>query len=144
MGTKRIFGSNMPSAQNPAMEVAMSDKDKSVIDKLFKDTVSEVVDTMASAMTPAPKKKRKNVAATTNEQVYIPEATDAAAMPTPLFTAPARKRKTHGKTKPAARAKKAKKINQQQDGRLQRRRDQPRRLRRRGNRSASSLVALYR
>jgi hypothetical protein len=93
---------------HPAMEVAMSDKDKSVIDK-FKDTVSEVVDTMASAMTPTPKKKRKNVAATTNEQVYIPEATDAAAMPTPLFTAPARKRKTHGKTKPAARTKKAKK-----------------------------------
>jgi hypothetical protein len=86
----------------------MNDKDKSVIEK-FKDTVSEVVETMASAMRPTPKKKRKNVAATTNEQVYIPEATDAAAMPPPLFIAPARKRKTRAKAKPASRAKKRQK-----------------------------------
>src|ERR1700733_11135085 len=33
----------------------------------------------------------KHVAGTTNEQVYMPEATDAAATPTPLF--PARKQK---------------------------------------------------
>jgi hypothetical protein len=84
----------------------MSDKDKSVIDK-FKETVSEAVETMASAMTPTPKKKRKNVAATTNEQVYIPEVTDAVAMPPPLFGAPPRKRKTRTKTKPAKSAKKA-------------------------------------
>jgi hypothetical protein len=82
----------------------MNDKDKSVIEK-FKDTVSEVVETMASAMTPTAEQKRKKVAASTNEQVYIPEATDAAAMPPPLFAAP-RKRKTRTKAKPAARAKK--------------------------------------
>jgi hypothetical protein len=84
----------------------MNDKDKSVIEK-FKDTVSEVVDTMASAMTPTPKKRRKNVAATTNEQVYIPEATDAAAMPPPLFAAPVSKGKSRAEAKPASRAKKA-------------------------------------
>jgi hypothetical protein len=82
------------------------DKEKSVIDK-FKDTISEAVGNMASAMTVAPEEKRKKVAATTNEQVYIPEATDAAAMPAPLFAAPARKRKTSASAKPASRAKKA-------------------------------------
>jgi hypothetical protein len=82
-----------------------SDKDKSVIDK-FKDTVSEAVENMASAMTPSPAEKRKKVAATTNEQFYIPDATDAAAMPPPLF-APVGKRKTRTKAKPASRAKKS-------------------------------------
>src|SRR2546421_10663465 len=85
----------------------MDDKDKSVIDK-FKETVSEAVGNMGSAMTPSPKEKSKKVAPTTNEQVYIPEATDAAAMPAPLFAAPARKRKTRAKAKTVNRAKKAK------------------------------------
>ena len=87
----------------------MDDKEKSVIDK-FKDTVSEVVGKVGSAMTPTAEEKGKKVAATTNEQVYIPEATDAAAMPAPLFGAPARKRKARAKPKhPAGAAKAARK-----------------------------------
>ena len=76
----------------------MDDKEKSVIDK-FKDTVSEVVGKVGSAMAPTGEGKGKKVAATTNEQVYVPEATDAAAMPAPLFGAPARKRKARAKPK---------------------------------------------
>jgi hypothetical protein len=82
-----------------------SDKDKSVIDK-FKDTVSEAVENMASAMRPTPEESQKKVAATTNEQFYIPDATDAAAMPPPLF-APLRKRKSRAKTKPTRSATKS-------------------------------------
>jgi|SRR5215208_1860583 len=89
----------------------MDDKDKSVIDK-FKETVSEAVGNMGSTMTPSPKEKSKKVAPTTNEQVYIPEATDAAAMPVPLFATPARKRKTR-----ATRAKKAAKKTKSAAGR---------------------------
>jgi hypothetical protein len=84
----------------------MDDKKKSVIDK-FKDTVSEAIENMASAMAPTAEQNRSKIAATTNEQVYVPEATDAAALPAPLFAAPARKRKTRAKTKPPSRAKKA-------------------------------------
>jgi hypothetical protein len=76
----------------------MHDKEKSVIDK-FKDTVSEVVGTMGSAMAPTAEEEGKKVAATTNEQVYVPEATDAAAMPAPLFGVPARKRKARAEPK---------------------------------------------
>jgi hypothetical protein len=76
----------------------MDDKEKSVIDK-FNDTVSEVVGKVGSAMAPTVEEKGENVAATTNEQVYVPEATDAAAMPAPLFGAPARKRKARAKPK---------------------------------------------
>jgi hypothetical protein len=82
----------------------MDDKEKSVIDK-FKDTVSEAVGNMVSAMTPTAEQKRSKIATTTNEQVYVPEAMDAAALPAPLFAAPARKRKTRAKTKPPSRAK---------------------------------------
>ena len=82
----------------------MDDKDKSVVDK-FKETVSEAVGNMGSAMTASPKEDSKN-AGTTNEQVYMPEATDAAAMPAPLFAAPARKRKTRAKAKTARKAAK--------------------------------------
>jgi hypothetical protein len=82
----------------------MDDKKKSVIDK-FKDTVSEAIENMASAMAPTAEQNRSKIAATTNEQVYVPEATDAAALPAPLFAAPARKRKTRAKTKPPSRAK---------------------------------------
>jgi hypothetical protein len=52
-------------------------KKKSIVERIS-DTVTEIVDT-ASAAAAA-------VAATRNEQVYIPEATDAAATPAPLFT----------------------------------------------------------
>ena len=94
----------------------MDDKDKSVIDKI-KDTVSEAVGNVGSAMTPSPKEKSKKVAPTTNEQVYIPEAADAAAMPVPLFAAPASKRKTRAKAKTANRGKKAAKKTKSAAGR---------------------------
>lgn len=84
----------------------MDDKEKSVIDK-FKDTVAEVVGKMGCAMAPSAEEKDKEVAATTNEQVYVPEATDAAAMPAPLFGAPARERKARAKPKPPPRGAKA-------------------------------------
>ena len=93
----------------------MDDKDKSVVDK-FKETVSEAVGNMGSAMTRSPKEKSKKVAPT-NEQVYIPEATDAAAMPVPLFAAPASKRKTRAKAKTANRGKKAAKKTKSAAGR---------------------------
>ena len=49
----------------------------------------------------------EGVARTTNEQVYIPEATDAAATPAPLFPARKQKRSTPPANKRVARAKKA-------------------------------------
>jgi hypothetical protein len=51
----------------------------------------------------------ERVAGTTNEQVYIPEATDAAATPAPLFPARKQKRGTSGArvNKRLAKAKKA-------------------------------------
>ena len=79
----------------------MDDKEKSVIDK-FKDTVAEVVGKMGCAMAPTAEEKDKEVAATTNEQVYVPEATAA-----PLFGAPARKRKARAKPKHPPRGAKA-------------------------------------
>jgi hypothetical protein len=60
-----------------------NDKEKSAIDK-FKETVSDAVGNLASIVTPSAEMPKK-VAATTNEQVYIPETADAAAMPAPLF-----------------------------------------------------------
>ena len=56
-----------------------------------------------NALSPDPKR----VAGSTNEQVYIPEATDAVATPAPLF--PARKQKRSAAAnanKPIAKAKK--------------------------------------
>jgi hypothetical protein len=48
------------------------------------------------------------VAGTANEQIYIPETSDAAAMPMPLFpVAPARKKKPAPKKTAAKSAKKA-------------------------------------
>jgi hypothetical protein len=76
----------------------MDDKEKSVIDQ-FKDTVSEVVGKVGSARAPTAEEEGKKVAATTNEQVYVPEATDAAAVPAPLFGVPARKRKARAEPK---------------------------------------------
>ena len=62
----------------------------------------------------APSPDPERVAGTTNEQVYIPEATDAAATPAPLFpkkrsAAPARANKRVAKAKKAA-AQEGKKV----------------------------------
>lgn len=59
-------------------------KKKSIVDRIS-DTVTEIVDTASAAAAEALKPDPEAVAATTNEQVYIPEATDAAALPAPLF-----------------------------------------------------------
>ncbi|MGY4600330.1 hypothetical protein ACVWXL_008076 [Bradyrhizobium sp. GM22.5] len=48
--------------------------------------MTEIVDTASAAATEALKPGPEAVAATTNEQVYMPEATDAATTPAPLFT----------------------------------------------------------
>jgi hypothetical protein len=81
-----------------------NDKEKSAIDK-FKETVSDAVGNLASIVAPRAEMPKK-VAAITNEQVYIPEAADAAAMPAPLFANRVRKRKTQA-TKSASSAKRA-------------------------------------
>jgi hypothetical protein len=82
-------------------------KKKSIVDRIS-DTVTEIVDTASAAAAAALKPDPEAVAATTNEQVYIPEATDAAATPAPLF---ARKKRgpapmRANKRVAAARAKK--------------------------------------
>src|SRR5476651_443934 len=101
------------------------DDEKSITEKLtgaiskaadsVKSAVSHVVDTASDAAQhameanaerisriPAAKPDPEQVAATTNQQIYIPVASDAAAMPMPLIpVAPApKKRKT-----PLSRAK---------------------------------------
>jgi hypothetical protein len=66
------------------------DKEKSIIEKLS-DAVKGVVDVASTAATKAmeqPEPDPQQVARTANEQLYIPEATDAAAMPAPLIAAP--------------------------------------------------------
>jgi hypothetical protein len=82
-----------------------NDKEKSAIDKL-KDTVSDALGNLTLSVT-ASAERSKKVAATTNEQVYIPEASDAVAMPAPLFASPVRKRKTRATTKSVSSAKRA-------------------------------------
>ncbi|MCK1574561.1 hypothetical protein [Bradyrhizobium sp. 174] len=82
-------------------------KKKSIVDRIS-DTVTEIVDTASAAAAAALKPDPEAVAATTKEQVYIPEATDAAATPAPLF---ARKKRgpapmRANKRVAAARAKK--------------------------------------
>jgi hypothetical protein len=93
------------------------DKEKSVIEKMI-DKVNDAVENMVNtASAPAmkamePEPDREQVAGTTNEQVYIPEATDAAALPAPLFAVPAKKKRALPKTtavKAAAPKKSAKK-----------------------------------
>lgn len=80
-------------------------KIKSIADRIS-DTVTEIVDTASAAAAAALKPDPEAVA---NEQVYIPEATDAASTPAPLFahrkrgSAPMRANKRVA----AARAKKA-------------------------------------
>lgn len=82
-------------------------KKKSIVGRIS-DAVTEIVDTASAAAAEAFKPGPEAVAATTNEQVYVPEATDAAATPAPLF-----RRTKHGpapmranKRVAAARAKK--------------------------------------
>lgn len=83
-------------------------KKKSIVDRIS-DAVTEIVDTASAAAAEALKPDPEAVAATTNEQVYMPEAADAAATPAPSFT---RKRRgpapmRANKRVAAARAKKA-------------------------------------
>jgi hypothetical protein len=84
----------------------MSDDDKSVVSKLV-DKFSEVVESISASAskaaqdtTEASAKKIEpgpdRVARTANEQIYIPEATDAAAMPLPLMGPPKVARKKSG------------------------------------------------
>ena len=82
-----------------------NDKEKSASDKL-KDTMSDAIENLTSSA-PASAERPRKVAATTNEQVYIPEASDAAAMPALMFASPVRKRKTRATTKSVSSAKRA-------------------------------------
>ena len=80
-----------------------NDNQKSVVEKLVdkvNDTVANIVNTAAAAAMKAmePESNPERVAGTTNEQVYIPEATDAAAVPVPLFAAPVKKKRALPKT----------------------------------------------
>ena len=83
----------------------MDDDKKSAIEKMI-DKVNDAVENIANtasalamtAMEPEP--DPKHVAGTTSEQVYISEATDAAAAPAPLFAAPAKKKRALPKTRP--------------------------------------------
>jgi hypothetical protein len=79
------------------------DKEKSAIEKIVdkvNDAVEHIANTASAAAMKAmePDPDPKQVAGTTNEQVYIPEATDAAAAPAPLFAAPAKKKRALPKT----------------------------------------------
>src|SRR3954452_3137932 len=58
---------------------------KSIVERIS-DTVKEIVDTASTAAAEARKPDPEAVAGVTNEQVYIPEATDAAAAPPPIIT----------------------------------------------------------
>jgi hypothetical protein len=74
------------------------DKEKSAIEKIIdkvNDSVENIANTASAAAMKAmePEPDPKQVAGTTNEQVYIPEATDAAAVPAPLFAAPGKKKR---------------------------------------------------
>ena len=94
-----------------------NDNQKSVVEKLVdkvNDTVANIVNTAAAAAMKAmePEPDPAQVAGATNEQGYIPEATDTAAVPGPLFAAPAKKKRALPKTtavKAAAPKKSAKK-----------------------------------
>jgi ribonuclease E len=108
------------------------DGEKSITEKLtdaiskaadsVKNAVSHAVDSASNAAQhameanaekisriPPARTDPERVAATTNEQVYIPEAIDAAAMPMPLVPmAPAPKKLARAKTAPATPGKMAK------------------------------------
>lgn len=95
----------------------MDDKEKSAIEKMI-DKVNDAVENIANTVSAAamkalePEPDAKQVAGTTNKQIYIPEATDASAGPAPLGTASARKKRALPKTtavKAAASKKSVKK-----------------------------------
>ena len=77
--------------------------DKGLVEKTIeavKDMATSVTNAAKSAKEPDPKPDPEQVAGTTNEQVYIPEATDAAAMPPPLIlTKPVAKKKRNARVK---------------------------------------------
>jgi len=84
------------------------DDDKTIIEKIT-DVVKSVVDTTSTSTMKAMEPDTKQVAGETNEQVYLPDVTDAAAAP--VFVAPKKKRATPKKAKkqvakaaPAAKA----------------------------------------
>jgi hypothetical protein len=84
-----------------------------MVDKV-NDAVANIVNTASAAAMKAmvPESDPERVAGTINEQAYIPEATNAAAVPAPLFAAPAKKKRALPKTtavKAAAPKKSAKK-----------------------------------
>ena len=93
------------------------DDEKSAIEKMIdkvNDAVENIANTASAAAMEAMELKRypAQVAGTTKDQVYIPEATDAAAGPAPLFAASAKKKRALPKTtavKAAAPKKSAKK-----------------------------------
>ena len=94
----------------------MDDEEKSAIEKMI-DKVNDAVENIANTVSAAamkamePEPDAKQVAGTTNEEVYIPEATDAAG-PAPLFAASAKKKRALPRTtavKAAAPKKSAKK-----------------------------------
>src|SRR5258707_1289174 len=73
--------------------------EKSIVEKIS-EAVKDIVDTASAAAIKAMQVQPdpEQVAGTANEQVYIPEATDAAAMPAPLMASkPVAKRKTTAK-----------------------------------------------
>ncbi|MET4273834.1 MULTISPECIES: hypothetical protein [unclassified Bradyrhizobium] len=77
---------------------------KSIVERIS-DTVKEIVDTASTAAADA----MKPDPGATNEQVYIPEATDAAAVPPPIFLRKMKRRPDPmraNKRVAAARAKK--------------------------------------
>jgi hypothetical protein len=90
-------------------------EEKSIVEKIS-DAVKGVVDAASAAAMKSMQVKPDpgQVAGTTNERVYIPEATDAAAMPAPLvLSKPAAKKKrtlpaklTRAKTPPKKAAAK--------------------------------------
>jgi hypothetical protein len=95
----------------------MDDNENSIIEKMVdkvNDAVANIINTASAAAMKAmvPESDPERVAGTINEQAYIPEATDAAAVPAPLFAAPAKKKRALPKTtavKAAAPKKSAKK-----------------------------------
>jgi len=84
----------------------MSDKDKTIYEQMVDKINNAVGEVAKSAVSPTTEEKPEQVAATADEQVYIPEGTDAAAMPAPLFAAPARTKRKLTKKAPKKTAEK--------------------------------------
>jgi hypothetical protein len=98
------FASESVNLSSSILEAAM-DNDKTILGK-FTEVVKGVVDTASTAAMQAMEPDPKQVAEETNEQVYLPDVTDAAAAP--VFVAPKKKRTTAlFKKVKAARAAKA-------------------------------------